>query len=227
MVPAYVAAVSLLIFFVNVIVAKRQAKKSASPAAARTSPDGHEIPGGTVTAHSPVITPSSAFERVIIATNAVRLAACAGLTVFSIFTVLSATGRGASGFEWDLGEVDVPLLAIFQAIVFVRRLLIQMHTRANVSSTGTPRHTHPSSQSLSYGIPWASLKSQPSISTHSCLWNCALMDIGIFFLSLLGRSYPSIGRKGRCFGRRWHSSYLTRLLSHYLFRGNMYHLILW
>ena len=122
MVPVYVSAVSLLIFLVNIIVAKRQAKKPAPPVAAGTSSDGHEVQGETAAPYS--LVPDSAGERIIIATNVVRLAACVGLTVLSVFTVLSATKRGpfgpGIGSEWDLSEVDDPLLAISQAVVFVR-----------------------------------------------------------------------------------------------------------
>jgi hypothetical protein len=113
MVPVYVAAVSLLIFFVNVIVARRQARKPAAPLAA-----------GTSRGETAATTSSSVGERIITATNVIRLAACVGLTVLSVFTVLSATRRGlfgpGIGLEWDLSEVDVPLLAIFQVVVFVR-----------------------------------------------------------------------------------------------------------
>jgi hypothetical protein len=123
MVPVYVSAVSLLIFLVNVIVAKRQAKNPV-PAAAGSSPNGHEVPA---TPHS--LVPDSASECIIIATNVVRLIACAGLTVLAVFTVLSAARSGSFdpgvGFEWDLSEVDVPLLAISQAAVFVRATFLR------------------------------------------------------------------------------------------------------
>jgi hypothetical protein len=120
MIPVYVAAVSLLIFFVNAITAKRQAQKTASPVAVRTPLNS--VQGETAAPNS--LAPNSAGERIITATNAVRLAACVGLTVLSVFTVLSATRRGSFGpgigFEWDLSEVDVSLVAISQAVVFVR-----------------------------------------------------------------------------------------------------------